>query len=119
VQFPVGEPPEDTARVTVTIAVGHDAATAVPVRCELDLVPAFTLTSAGGFSVAPGATLALRSSDGTAVQVVSPPTGATFVATGADLAVTIDAGHAPGPFTVQVADRADAQRQARRVITVA
>jgi hypothetical protein len=119
VQFPVGEPPEDTARVTITIAVGHDAATAVPVRCELDLVPAFTLTSAGGFSVAPGATLTLRSSDGTAVQVVSPPTGATFVATGAELAVTIDAGHAPGPFTVQVADRADAQRQARRVITVA
>lgn len=119
VQAPVGEPPEDTVPLTITIQVGADAASAVPVRCTFDLVPAFTLTSAGGFNVAPGTTITLTSSDGTAIQAVSPPAGLTIVATGADLAVTVDAGHAVGPVTVQAVDEGNAQRQARRVITVA
>ena len=117
-QLPADEPPEDTVRVTVTIRIGADAASAVPVRCEVDLVPHFTLTSAAGFTVAPGASITLSSSDGTTLQTVGASAGVTLTPTGADMAVAVDAGHLPGPVTLRVSDNANAGRQARRVITV-
>jgi len=118
VSLPAEQPPEDTVRVTVRVQVGPPGGTPMPLRCEFDLVPAFTLASASGFSVARGASVTLTSSDARPIVAVAPPAGVTVAANGPNLVITIAAGRAPGPLTLRAADAADATRQARRVLLV-
>ena len=120
VEFPADQPPEQQATVTITFMVGPDAASAVPVRCAVTVNPFFTLEAVGGggFSVARGASIVLRASDGTSLQAVQTIPGVTFTEAGGEITIAIDAGFGPSSLTVLVRAAADPQRFARRTLAV-
>jgi hypothetical protein len=120
--FPADQPPETQTAVTITIRVGPDLPSSVPIQSQVTLDPHFTLDIAGGgpFQVSRGgAPVVLQSSDGTVIQPTSPaPAGVTFTPSNAQLTVSIDPGFGPNSLTIQVRDNADGNRQARRTLTV-
>jgi hypothetical protein len=121
VTFPANQPPEDTTTMTVTIQVGHDAATAVPVTASVELDPFFTLNAAGGFTVAKGDAngITLTASDNSQLASDTSITGVTVTADHATVKVVIDAGFSGGAsITVLVHDSGNASRTARRTVTV-
>jgi large repetitive protein len=120
--FSADQPPETQTAVTITIRVGPDLPSSVPIQCQVTLDPHFTLDMVGGgpFQVTRGgAPVVLQSSDGTVIQPTSPaPAGVTFTPSNAQLTVSVDAGFSPNSLTIQVRDNAAANRQARRSLTV-
>ncbi|HZN09336.1 MAG TPA: hypothetical protein VFB65_21250 [Pyrinomonadaceae bacterium] len=117
VLFPIDQPPEADAEVTITIRVGPAAGPTVPVTSRITVNPHFTLGSATGFNISAGTPLTLRSSDGTNIALVGTLNGITAAPSGADLVLTVTTAPA-GPQTVLVVDTANNQRMARRTITV-
>lgn len=120
VTFPADQPPEAQATVTITVFVGPDVASSVPVRCEVTVNPHFTLDRDGGGAaeVARGASTDLVSSDGTTLNPVSSITGVTLTPNGNRLTVAVDVAFVPSTFTLLVADSANANRMARRTLAV-
>ena len=118
VLFPAFQPPEAQATVTITIPVGPSGSAPVPVTCQVTVDPHFTLDSATGFNLTPASPLTLQSSDGTNIALVGSIAGVTATPNAAQITLTANPGAAPGPRTVLVADAANAQRLARRTITV-
>jgi large repetitive protein len=120
VVFPADQPPEQAATVTITIRVGPDAASSVPVRCAVPVDPHFTLEVVGGgaFQVARGASVVLRSSDGTAIDAAGATPGITLTPANDQITVAVDAGFGPTSVTILVRDTASPQRLARRTLTI-
>jgi hypothetical protein len=118
VQFPADQPPEGAANLTITIPVGPDAASAVPVTCQVAVNPHFTLDNPGGFQVARGASIVLQASDGTTLQSATTIAGITVTPNNAHITVQVDAGTSLNSAVILVRDAANAQRMARRTITI-
>jgi hypothetical protein len=121
VGFPADQPPEQQATVTITIRVGPDVPSSVPVLCEVVVNPHFTLemVAGGPFQVARGGSAVLRASDGTAVEGAVAVPGVTLTpGAGGQVTVSVDAGFAANAVTVHVRDSANAERQARRTLAV-
>jgi hypothetical protein len=117
VLFPVDQPPEADAEVTITIPVGPGGGPTVPVTCRITVNPHFTLDSATGFNISAGTPLTLRSSDGANIALVGALNGITAAPSGAEIVLTATTAPA-GPQTVLVVDTANNQRMARRTIVV-
>jgi hypothetical protein len=120
VQFVANDPPEQQATVTITVRVGLAAASSVPVRCEVTIDPHFTLDVVGGGApeVARGASITLTSSDNTNIDAAAPIAGITFTPNNDELLVAVDAAFGPNSVVILVRDTANAQRFARRTLTV-
>jgi hypothetical protein len=121
VTFPANQPPEDITTVTVTIHVGPDAANSVPVTASVELDPFFTLSAAGGFTVAKGDAngITLTASDNTQLVSDTSITGVTVTADHANVKLVVSAGFSGGgTITILVHDSANASRTARRTLTV-
>jgi hypothetical protein len=116
--FPADQPPEAAATLTITVPVGRPGSPAVPVTCQVAVNPHFTLDSTAGFQVAPGASLTLRSSDNTNIVLVGTLAGITATPNNAEITLAVDGAASAGPRVVLVADSTNAQRMARRTITI-
>ena len=118
--FPANQPPEETTTVTVTIHVGPDAASSVPVTATVELDPFFTL-NAGAFTVAKGDPNGLTLTSSTGVQLASDTSiaGVTVTPDHDKVTVVVDAAYSgPPTITILVHDSADASHSARRTLTV-
>jgi hypothetical protein len=118
VEFPVDQPPEENANLTITIPVGPDAASAVPITCAVAVTPHFTLGNAGGFQVARGASIVLQASDATTLEAATTVPGLTITPSNNQVTVQVDAGITLNSAVIVVRDTANAQRMARRTITI-
>jgi hypothetical protein len=118
--FPADQPPEQDATVTLTVSVGPDAASAIPLTATLTLNPNFTLDVVGGgpFQVAKGASITLQSSDPTNLVSDTTVPDVTVTATNAQILVAVAATFAAASLVVVVHDAAKPQRFARRTLTV-
>jgi hypothetical protein len=120
VTFQANQPPEETTTVTVTIHVGPDAASSVPVTASVELDPFFTL-NAGAFTVAKGDPngLTLTSSSGAQLASDTSIAGVTVTPDHDKVKVVVDAAYSgPVTITILVHDSADASHSARRTLTV-
>ena len=120
VTFQANQPPEETTTVTVTIHVGPDAASSVPVTASVELDPFFTL-NAGAFTVAKGdpTGLTLTSSSGAQLASDTSIAGVTVNPDHDKVTVIVDAAYSgPPTITILVHDLADASHSARRTLTV-
>jgi hypothetical protein len=120
VEFLADDPPEEQATVTFTINVGSDAASAVPVECEVQVDPHFLLEVVGGgpFEASRGGSVILRAGDGTQIESTGDIAGITFTSNNDEIEIAVDAGFGPNSVTIQVRDTANNQRQARRILTI-
>jgi len=120
VVFPADQPPDQSATVVVTIKVGPDAASAVPITAQLTLNANFTLDAAAGgpFRVSKGGSIVLQSSDGTNLVSDTTVPNVTVTASGAQITVAVAAAFVGTSLVVLVHDAAQPQRFARRTVTV-
>lgn len=118
VTLPANQPPEQQETLTITIAVGPDSGSAVAVSSEVVVEPHFTLEAGGPFQVARGASIELRASDGTALAAGPAIANVTLTPAGDRVTVAVDAGFGPNSVTVLVSDAANAERMARRTLTI-
>ena len=117
VVLPADQPPEAAADLTITLSVGPDSAS-VPVTATVRVEPNFTLD--GATAAAPGGTVVLTASDGTALAEAGPrPAGIANIAIAtAQATITIDPAAVPGPIILTLAAAGTLTRMARRILTV-
>ncbi|HEY3185146.1 MAG TPA: hypothetical protein VGJ77_20060 [Gaiellaceae bacterium] len=139
VAFPAGDPPEETAELTLDVDVVGPVPPGTPaaaigavlgsnslhsiLTALVTLEPHFQLVkqpAGGDFTVARGSSITLRATHGVTpgAVTVTPAAGVTVTKAGSDITLAVDAAAAPGRRRVVVDDSTDATKKGGRTVEI-